>query len=208
MDEALQMIKNKSIYGKYIVLSFDDGYKDIYDNAFPILKMFNYPSIHYVVPGYIESNRVFPWDKELGESRLMNWNQIKELNEDKLVEIGSHTLNHFDLDKLDEKTLKFELEESKRILYENMMKEIAHFAYPRGIHSEEAEKIISELYNTGVLIFKGAKVDNQISEKEYYRLKRIPVYRSDGRFMFIARIKGGVWLEEIIRYKFARFLSK
>lgn len=208
MEEAFQMIKKKSIYGKYIVLTFDDGYKDIFDNALPILKQLNYPSIHYIVPGYIESNRVFPWDKELGESRLMNWKQVKELNEDKLFEIGSHTLNHYDLDKLDEKTLRIELEESKNILYEKMLKEIKHFAYPRGIYSEESEKILCELYNTGVLIFRGAKVDNQISEKEYYRLKRIPVYRSDGKFMFIARIKGGVWLEEIVRDKFARFLSK
>lgn len=207
MEEAFQMIKNKSIYGKYIVLTFDDGYKDVFDNAFPILKQFNYPSIHYLVPGYIESNRVFSWDKELGESRLMNWKQIMELQKDKLIIIGSHTLNHYDLDTLDEETLRDELEESKNILEDMIEKRITHFAYPRGIYSKEVEKILCEFYNTGVLIFKGVKVDNQLREKEYYRLKRIPIYRSDGKFMFTARIKGGIWLEEVVRDKFARFLK-
>ncbi len=202
MEEAYQRIKDKTIDGKYIVLSFDDGYNDFYESAYPILKNYDYPAILYLVPGYIETDKVFDWDLGVGQSNLMNWEQLIELKDSNLVTIGSHTLNHYDIDTLDSEALRIELEESKKILEEKLSTKIIHFAYPKGIYDENAEKIVSEFYETGVLIFGGVAVNNRVEEKEYFKLKRMPVYRSDGKFMFIARLKGWIKLEEIVRRKF------
>ncbi len=201
MDEAYQKIKDKNIDKKYIVLTFDDGYEDLYETAYPVLKKYNYPAILYLVPGYIEADKGFDWDQDPSQGKLLNWEQIKKLEEESLIKFGSHTLNHFDINLLDTTTLRNELEESKKILEEKLETKIIHFAYPKGIYDVSTEKILSEFYETGVLIYKGVTINNQIEPEDYFRLKRMPIYRSDGKFMFMARLKGWIWLEEIIRKK-------
>src|SRR5690554_2452601 len=57
MGEAYERIRNNDITGKHIVLTFDDGYRDFYRDAFPIIKDHGFPSILYIVPGYIEKDR-------------------------------------------------------------------------------------------------------------------------------------------------------
>jgi peptidoglycan/xylan/chitin deacetylase (PgdA/CDA1 family) len=201
MNEAYNKISSNSIDGKFIVLTFDDGYEDYYCDAFPILEKYNFPSILYLVPGYVESGKVFWWDEKLGESRLMNWEQLQNLSKSNLIEFGSHTLNHKDLNCLDDKTLKFEMESSKKILEEKLKREIIHFSYPRETYSKEAEKLTGEIYKTGVLIYKGKDVNNKLSSKDLLRLRRIPVYNNDGKFMFIAKVKGWIKLEVMLRKK-------
>ncbi len=202
MDEAYQKIKDKNIDKKYIVLTFDDGYEDFYEKAYPILMKYNYPVILYLVPGYIETDKVFTWDQDPTQSKLLNWEQIKELKGEPFINFGSHTLNHYDVKTLDITTLRNELEESKKILEEKLETKIIHFAYPKGIYDESTEKILKEFYETGVLIYQGVTINNRIEPENYFRLKRMPIYRSDNRFMFIARLKGFTRLEEIVRKKF------
>lgn len=201
MKEACNKIRSKSIDGKYIVLTFDDGYEDFYVDAFPILKQYNFPSVIYIVPGYVESGKIYWWDMDLGKSELMNWEQLEDLSKSDLIEFGSHTLDHENLDCHDNKIIRYEMQASKEMLEEKLKLNIIHFAYPRGTYSEEAEKIIGEFYKTGVLIFKGEDVDNKLSPHGLLRLKRIPIYNNDGKFMFIAKVNGWIKLEEIIRAK-------
>jgi len=204
LDLAVNMIRTGEIKKKSIVLTFDDGYEDFYTNAWPLLKQYGYSSIAYIVPGYIESSRVFPWDKDLGESRLMNWSQIIALNQFGLVSFGSHSQNHYDLDKLDCKCVEYELGRSKQIIEEKLGKEIKHFSYPRGIYTQLHKRIVQDMYDTGVLIFDGDPLTNTLSTDSLMRLKRIPVQRSDGYLLFVARIKGWLVMEEILK----RFFSK
>lgn len=199
MDEACSLIRENSINDRYVVLTFDDGYEDFYINAFPVLRRYHFPSILYLVPGFIESDKTYWWDKDLGESKLLSWKQIEELNDCNLVDIGSHSLSHFDLDKLENEDLQYELETSKRILQDKTGKTIKHFSYPRGISCEEGEKKVKNLYVSGVLMQNGIKVTNNISINDITKLKRIAIQRSDGRYLFIARLKGWLEMEELAR---------
>jgi len=63
---------------------------------------------------------------------LLNWNDIKELNNDSLVTFGSHTYNHSFLNKLSDSQSKFEIFESKRYIETKLLKQVNHFAYPYG----------------------------------------------------------------------------
>jgi peptidoglycan/xylan/chitin deacetylase (PgdA/CDA1 family) len=199
MDQAFRKIKNNNIGGRYIVLTFDDGYKDFLTNAFPILNQYNFPSILYLVPGYIEQNQVFWWDKDLGKSDLLSWQQILKLKESPLIEFGSHTLHHYDLDTLQKSQLTFEIQKSKAIIEEKLNRRVGHFSYPRGLYNKDAEEIINNIYDTGVLIFNGVEITPSLDIRYKARLKRIPILKSDGKYLFIARIKGWLILEEIFR---------
>lgn len=184
---------------KYIVLTFDDGYEDYYTTAFPILLHFGYPSLVFPVPGYIETGNVFRWDKDLGESRLMNWKEIKELSETDLVVFGSHSMTHPDFDKISLKQAEEELVLSRDILEEKLALRIRHFAYPRGIVDKKTLDIIKKLYQTGLSIYNGYEITGEISYSDLFQLKRIPVQRSDGRFLFGPRIKGWLVPEEWLK---------
>lgn len=199
MDEAYFRIRTNSINGRYLVLTFDDGYEDYYYNAFPVLKEYNFPSIIYIVPGYIETEKVFWWDRELGESRLMAWPMLIELSKSGIVDLGSHTLNHMDLDKVKGDDLIAEIRDSKKMIEEKTGCKVIHFSYPRGIYDRVSEDIIKKFYATGVVIYNGVEINKKIKDMDLIKLKRIPVQYSDGKYLFAARIKGWIKPEDMVR---------
>jgi peptidoglycan/xylan/chitin deacetylase (PgdA/CDA1 family) len=199
MDEAYHRMLNEQYDGRYLVLTFDDGYEDFYCNTFPILKENMFPALLYIVPGFIETGKTFYWDRDIGESRLMNWEQLLSLGRSGLIDFGSHTLNHIDLDKLDGMELRNELEYSKRMLEEKLNRDIIHFSYPRGIYSSEAEKVIKQYYQTGVLIYGGKDINKKFDTENLFKLKRVPIQNSDSKCIFLAKIKGWDYLEQIVR---------
>jgi len=199
MDEAYDKLRQGSIGRKDVVIAFDDGYRDFYHNAFPILQKYGYPCILYLVPGCMGTDCVFWWDRDLGESPLLDWSEIHELLKSGKVALGSHTLHHKDLDGLGEAELKQELEMSKSMIEKNTGREVLHFSYPRGIYSRDAEECLRSLYRTGVLVWKGKNRVSGDKGLNFYQLKRIPVHNSDGKFLFAARLKGWLIAEEWLR---------
>ena len=63
LEEMANLINTKkSIPKKAVVITFDDGYKDNYTNAFPILKKYRIPSTIFLTTGHIDTNIPFWWD--------------------------------------------------------------------------------------------------------------------------------------------------
>ncbi len=178
--------------GKRAVLTFDDGYEDFYTHAYPILREYGYPATVYLVPGYIETHKVFWWDEDLGESRLMSWEQILSLKNSPLVKFGSHTMTHRDLDGLGEEGTWWELARSREILQEKLGYEIKHFSYPRGIMTPFAVEAAAKLYETAVSIFDGSGIHSK-GDHPLAQIRRVPIQRSDGRGLFGPRLRG--WLD-------------
>ena len=191
LDAALRLDLQRSRRAKTVVLTFDDGYRDFYTKARPVLDKFGYPALVYLVPGCLESKNTFWWDRDLGESPLMNWKQIRSLSEGGLTLFGSHTMTHPDFNRIGPGEAEEELRSSQALLQKNLGGEIRHFAYPRGIVGHVAT--VGAVYDTAAAIFRG--YDSTQSHRADYRLqlKRLPVQRSDGRLLFAARLRG--WLE-------------
>ena len=86
---AKAILEEKSLDGKIAVVTFDDGYKDSYQYAFPILKKYNIPATIFLVTGHIDTGNMFWYDK----LRYAIWNtKIKRL---KLDGFGDYPLNSF-----------------------------------------------------------------------------------------------------------------
>jgi peptidoglycan/xylan/chitin deacetylase (PgdA/CDA1 family) len=71
---------NKRISDRYAVITFDDGYLDNYNHAFPILKKHNVPGIFYIPTDFIGS-KVVPWWDEIAYLLRNSYNQSYQLPE-------------------------------------------------------------------------------------------------------------------------------
>ena len=136
---------NSTTPAKTVILTFDDGYRDFYTNAYPILKKYNVPATFFIITS------------DIGKRGNVTWGMMKELNGSGLVEIGSHTVNHLDLDKLTQEKIVAQLQDSKMILEKNLGLTIFSLSYPFGYFNNEVEKIASAIgYEGAVGIFSGA----------------------------------------------------
>ena len=127
---------NGQLPEKPIVITFDDGYKDNYTTAFPILKKYNFTATVFVITSNV------------GHSNNLSWSQLKDLiNNGWLVE--SHTVSHYDLTKLDSTKLAQELNDSKTDLEKQLGTKVDYFAYPSGRFNKNVEMAVK---NAGYLM--------------------------------------------------------
>lgn len=82
---------------KSFVLTFDDGYQDLYDNVWPILDRYGFTATIFLVAGSIGC--LSNWGGQTGPSAapLMSWAEVQELAR-RGLSFGSHTLTHRRLD--------------------------------------------------------------------------------------------------------------
>lgn len=138
-NQITQYFGNKiNLPEKPVILTFDDGYRDFYTDVFPILKKYNVKAVAYIVPGFLDK-----------PNNLTHW-QLKEIAKSDLVEIAAHTVNHAYLKGLPEKRVRFEIEESKKMLEKELGIPVVSFAYPYGVFDLQA---IEEVKKAG---FKNA----------------------------------------------------
>lgn len=79
---------------KAVLITFDDGYRSVYDHAWPILKMFRIPAVVAVVGSWEDDKVEVNFDgKEIPRDKLMTWTQLREMADTGLVEIGSHSFD-------------------------------------------------------------------------------------------------------------------
>lgn len=155
-------IEDAGLYEKPIIITFDDGYSDVYNYAYPILKKYNFKSTFFVVSGFI------------GGDVYINQDMLKEMSNSGLIEIGSHTASHPKLNTLDKEGIEYEFKNSKEVLESIIKKDITTIAYPSGLYNQDVLDMAQKYYDYGVSTDWGKENSININK---YRLKRLYVYR-------------------------------
>ncbi len=83
---ALHLLEGRPLPPKPIVLTFDDGYRDNYENAFPLLREYHFKGVFFVITDFVTK----------GSPQYMTWNQLRQMA-DAGMEIESHSRNHPDM---------------------------------------------------------------------------------------------------------------
>ena len=135
---------------KQIIITFDDGYKDVFINALPILKKYNFKATCFFVTNLIgqENN----WDikkKNFLRKEIMSTNDISHWISSGM-NIGSHSHNHIDLTKISKQNLLNELEFSKKILEDKFNNISNIFCYPYGKVNKNVYALTKKIYNKAV----------------------------------------------------------
>ena len=126
--------------GRNVIISFDDGYRDNFTYAFPILQKYNFTAIIFLVSGYIGSTS--EWD-EGGTEPLLSWEEIKEMWQGR-VEFGSHSHTHRLLPSLSREEARREIARSKAVIEEKLGCPIDFFSYPWGKFNPEVKDMVKD----------------------------------------------------------------
>lgn len=175
LGDLLSILKSGNGLSGEVAITFDDGYRDNWQHARPVLKRYDAPATFFISTGYIGSRRMAPWDQRYSEpSEWMTWSQVRELSEDGF-DIGAHTRDHVDLGAIEGALAESQIRASVADIEERLGERPTTFSFPFGrpVNITEANRQIvrREGLDCCLSAFGGA-VGNETSP---YRLPRMPV---------------------------------
>lgn len=142
LSHFVERLEHGESVGGMLAITFDDGYRDNYDVAAPILKRWKLPATFFVTTQFIGTDIIPEWDRVAGVTHpWMTWEQVVALHAQGF-EIGAHTRRHVDLGAASIDSAREELSGSRFDLRQRLGVEVDLFAYPFGgaNHISEANR--------------------------------------------------------------------
>jgi len=162
---------------KPIVISFDDGWKDQYCAAFPILKKYNFSATFFIITDSV------------GHSAYMDWDQLSELS-DSGMDIEPHSCTHARLSTLPPEQAWRQIHDSKLVLENRLHKPVPVFAYPFGSYGERVISLVKEAGFDMAVTVSGLNGGYLFRADQSYTLSRYAVEGEDN-LEAIAQLRGG-----------------
>lgn len=189
-----EIAQNKSISKKAVCLTFDDGYKDNYTNAFKIMKKYGFKGTIFIACNKNEKNWQKDKDsflpiKELSKEPGLDDLEVKEMIESGLIEIGSHTLNHLNLKKLSLKQKEDEIINSKKYIEDKYNIVCKSFAYPFGSYDQSDIEIVKKAGYLNASSTKNKIFNPDVNSK--FEIPRLYINGNYNMIQFILKIKKG-----------------
>lgn len=162
-----------------MILTFDDGYEDVYTDALPALLAHHYRGVFYIITGMIGGN-------------YMTWQQVRKLAQDGM-QIASHTIHHVNVGQPPAwTTTQNELLVSKETLEAQLKQPVQFFCYPTGepFHNDpvyEQQIVLADLFRDGYVsaTLDPFSYDSAIQNAQTpYQLPRIRVSGGESLYLF------------------------
>ncbi|MDP2947295.1 MAG: polysaccharide deacetylase family protein [Nanoarchaeota archaeon] len=184
----------KTLPQKSVIVYFDDGFKDNYQNVYPIFKKYNLPFVIFVSTDLIDQKQLSLNVKgklgelsKTGNKVFLNWEEIRSMLD--LAEIGSHGKTHINFIELREKELKEELLYSIKRINDETDKAPIALSYPHGKYEQKTKEIVRGAGFQFAVTTKQGKAD--INDR--FTLKKIVIYPEEN--MTIFKLKLGIFTE-------------
>lgn len=177
---------------KTVVITFDDGYRDFYVDAFPSLRRYGFTASVFLATGRIQDAAM-----RIEGVDYLTWREVSELHAEG-IEFGSHTVSHPDLRSLVPDEIEYEVCCSKETIEDHTGAPVKSFAYPFAFPEEDRSfiRFLEDLlrnhrFETGVSTVLGRSRSND----SRFFLPRLPVNSWDDQKLLRAKLEGGYdWL--------------
>lgn len=180
---------------KYAVVTFDDGFRNIHDTAYPILAKYGFSATAFLPTKYMGCPR-----RVFDGRDCLTWDEVRFLS-DAGMEFGSHSVTHDLLIRMDPERIERELIQSKHEIEHETGKGVNYFSYPYRYPEQNREFVhLLErlLARTGYRAAVSTRIGTVKRGDAIYSLKRIPVNSNDDPRMFQAKLEGGYdWLHPL-----------
>jgi peptidoglycan/xylan/chitin deacetylase (PgdA/CDA1 family) len=191
-DALTEMDKGNRNGQPLVVLTFDDGYQDFLESAFPVLQRFQFGASVYLPTDFIANRR-----KEFNERPCLTWEEINHLQQFG-IEFGSHSSSHREMAKLAEQDLQKEIVDSTEKITEMTGEKPATFSFPYAYpeHNSAFSHLANEILTAnGYRAAVTTRIGTVRSGNDAFRLPRIPVNQYDDSELFAAKLRGSYdWL--------------
>ncbi len=158
-----------------VLITFDDGYEDNYQQAYPILKKYGFKATIFVITSFMDTQKNY-----------LTWAQAKEL-EANGISIESHTVSHKSMTELNDDQLRAELVNSKKAIEDHLGKSVDYIAYPTGTYNLHIAELVKDAGYKAAFTIKYGNVDKA---SNLYALERVPVFHTEDTFKsFLERIR-------------------
>ena len=162
---------------KAVVITFDDGYRTVYDHAFPVMQKFGFRGIVCIYPSFI------------GSRLAMSWQQLKELI-DAGWSVECHSMSHsnlathYDAPEREEKFLNHEVISSRNIIEKQLNNKVKFMVWPYGVYTDRTIKLVRDSGFAGAMTVDGGANYRGLSP---YLVKRQVIYSTDDMNKFLIR---------------------
>ena len=192
LNTGIAALKKKSQTEKLAVITFDDGYRDFYTNAFPVLQKHGFTATMFLPTAFIGAQtRCFK------SRECLTWREAAELHRAG-IEFGSHTVTHPKLVELDWPQIKNELRDSKMEIENRLGVRCGSFAYPFAFPETNrnfVQRLAELLAETGYQSCATTRIGRAKSGDDLMQLKRLPANSCDDEKFFRAKLDGAYdWL--------------
>ena len=166
-----------------VVLTFDDGFEDVYENAWPLLRERRLPFTVYLASSYVSAPMVWEGSTAKGAAgRGMSWEQLAEMVDSGLCTVGNHTHRHVPPESLSEP----ELDDCTAIIESRLGVRPSHFTYPWGVAVPTMEGALRQRFRSA----STGRIGRNTPGTNRLRLARVPVRQSDPEEFFAAKLTG------------------
>lgn len=156
---------------KTVVLTFDDGYRNNFSLATPILKKYGFVATVFVVSGYVGKRMVWTKTPDIPDLELASWDELEEMLSAG-IDIQPHTMTHPNLVNLSSQQASDEIIASKHEIESRLGCRAELFAYPYGAYNSKLMAMIKDLGFRGAVTTEAGLA---LAGHDVYALRRINV---------------------------------
>lgn len=167
---------DKPLPSKAVIVSFDDGFRSVYENAAPIMEKYGIKGNVYLPTGYIGNDPHF-----------MDWDMVIKLQEGSF-EMQAHTHNHVDVRTLNEEALQKQIRSSDDLFREKLGFLPRAFCFPFGTYDYSSVKKIQKTGRYDYIL--GSYYGNFTKAQKGRVLPRIGISNDDTMEDFAAKLQG------------------
>lgn len=182
MHDIMPYVRGEQ-HGKVVGITFDDGYRNVYQNALPVLREVGFTATNYFVARQLDGGNVWDYEDGVAHSDLMSETEMLDWAKQGM-EVGSHTLSHARLSAIPEAQAREQIEGSRKELEALLGEPVTAFCYPYGAENASVRELVRNAGYTNATTTAGGLAH---SGDDPFGLPRVMVSRSTHLIRFLQK---------------------